>query len=128
MKHIAEETLLKSSLRLLENGEEARVQMHLSQCDECRNKYFVMKQENEIIGSIDPPFEMEAPPLPRAKRISFMPLFKAAAILAVGFLTGYLVNEWARSAPVNVIPQNLMPKAQVTTTVDYVSCEVDVGS
>lgn len=127
MNHIAEDTLLKSALKLLENGEEARVQMHLSQCDECRNRYFEMKQENEVIGSVDPQVEMEAPPMPMAKRITFVPLLKAAAILAIGFLTGYLVNEWTRPCPVNVVPQNLMTKAQVTTTVDYVTCEVDVG-
>ena len=126
MKHISEDILLKSTLKLLENGEEASVQMHLSQCDECRNRYFQVKQENEIIGSFDPQFEVEVPPLPKAKKITFMPLLKAAAILAIGFLTGFLVNEWARPNPVNVIPQNIMTKAQVTTTVDYVTCEVDV--
>lgn len=123
MKHYDDDILLKSVLQLLDDGEETEVRGHLSQCQDCSRRLEILKAETGVIGGFVPHVAPNVPPLPQAKRISFAPLLKVAAILVIGFLAGYLTSEWTRPDPVNVVPQNLTTNAQSAPVSDFTTCE-----
>lgn len=123
MEHYNDDTLLKSVLHLLDKGEETDVRDHLSRCAKCSRRLDILKAETEVIGSFVPHVAQNVPPLPQAKRISFAPLLKVAAILVVGFLAGYLTSEWTRPDPISVVPQNLATKGHSTPNTDFTTCE-----
>lgn len=122
-KHISEDTLLKFQLELLEGPDERRVREHLSGCEKCSRRLEDLQKQTDIIKSFELDIGETVYPLPRGRRVTFMPLLKAAAVLAIGFLAGYLTSELTRPHPVDVVGQTLIPKAQVTSISRYTPCE-----
>lgn len=129
MDHLNDDILLKSALGLLDEAEEKRIEDHVKTCDQCRNQRNSMNHQIEIIGSFEPKLDVQAYPLPRARSIPFLPLLKAAAILIIGFMLGYLTSELSQPRAVSVMEQQLITKAPVTTMATYKTAEqVDIGA
>lgn len=127
MKHLEDDELQKSVLQLLDEHEERQLQEHLLQCDDCRTRFDLLRQQTEIIGSLEPEIEQPDYPLPRAKRAAYIGLLKVAALLLIGFLVGFGVSELSRPVHVNVVQQQLdIPTPSISVT-RYASCEpVDI--
>ena len=54
MRHIDNDTLLKFVLELLDDQENQRIQLHLSQCERCKAALDNIRHQTDIIGSIVP--------------------------------------------------------------------------
>ncbi len=102
MNHLNEDTLLKLSLDLLEGKEKAEALSHLSECGECREAFGKLKSETEAIGSFVPELPEACYALPEVKSVSRLWLLRAAALLMIGFLSGYGVSHYFQSDCVNV--------------------------
>jgi hypothetical protein len=123
MKHPDDDTLLKSALGLLDEQEEAALQSHISQCDDCRERINRIKNDTDVIGSLELDIGTPEIPLPTPHHIAYMSLLKAVALILVGFAVGYGTSTLSHRESVNVIPQQLQTSSPVGTAVQYSSCE-----
>jgi hypothetical protein len=106
--HLSDDTLLQCCLNLLEPVEVRLADEHIKVCDSCRKRYEVIQAETLLLGTVrgDAP----APPLPaRSYSSVFMrTLLRAAALLLLGFLTGFGTSRWTTREPINVVPSYLL--------------------
>jgi hypothetical protein len=123
--HWDDDVLLKSVLGLAEARQEGQLQDHLRDCSTCRLKYERLKAEIEIIGSFNPPIGVAAPSLPKAVRIPFKSLLKIAALLTVGFLTGYVASELTQPVAVNVSEQYIQTRTVPASPAAFTTCDQD---
>ncbi len=121
MNHIDQDTLLKLTMGLLEPVTDQQVMEHIMQCPECMQSYITAKSQADMLGSYQPEFEVPKFPLPSAKIRRFTPLLKIAAILTIGFLTGFVFSEMTSTEPVLVVQQTLVSKPEVRTA-GYTHC------
>ena len=128
MKHPDDDTLLKYTLETLEDDKAVQVKEHLRECIVCQEKIDRLNEEMRVIGGYESPLEPREYPLRLRRKGSFTGLFKAAAILTLGFISGYLVSEVSRGRlPVNVVPQILVTKSAESLTDGFFKCEqVDI--
>ncbi len=128
MTHLDDDVLLKFVLETLDAPEDQRVREHLSECHQCRER---VKQVQADVGRLSG-IEMQLgeavpPPLPRRKPY-LSTAVRAAAVLAVGFLAGYVTAEVSNPVPPNAVQQRLVPSAPATPSSGYFSCQaVDIS-
>ncbi|MFH1845463.1 MAG: zf-HC2 domain-containing protein [bacterium] len=89
MKHPTEDTLLASILETLEPAAAAALQEHLAGCESCRRQCDQLRQETELIGSLEPEIARTFYPLPPKRQTARFTWVKVAALVTVGFLAGY---------------------------------------
>ena len=123
MKHPAEDTLLKSVLGILEEPEERQIQEHVAQCPECQTRLEKLRNDTNIIGSLELKTDRLEIPLPKTMRINWMPLLRAAALLLIGFMVGFGSSNLSHREVVTVIPQRLQVVAPAGIGIQYSSCE-----
>jgi anti-sigma factor RsiW len=122
MIHPDEDTLLKLVLETLDEPAAGQAAEHLAACEPCRAIFDRFKAEAALLGSFDPPLEISAPPLPRAKIVSLKSFLRVAAILIIGFSAGFLAREWTRPQAVVVVEQSLVTHAP-PDSIAYAACD-----
>jgi len=127
MTHPDADTILKFVLQMLDEPDIAHVRNHLSECEECRKLQQQYLGEIKRLERIDFHVDVPAPPAlsRRSRLIPEVPRW--AAVLAAGFLLGFLTAQVA--APHHPIPvqQHLIP-ARGTVDTGFISCQaVDLG-
>ncbi|MBL1213634.1 MAG: hypothetical protein D8M61_09840 [Ignavibacteriae bacterium] len=126
MKHIVEDTLLKYQLELLEGEELVNVKNHLTLCETCRLKLDKIKSELELISSYDPEVEDVHIPIAKKRRSSTLWL-RRAAVLLVGFVSGYSTSLYLQPDQVVVVSQYLNTNKTNISFDDYTFCpSVDI--
>ena len=123
MSHPNEDQLLKLVLELLDADETRQIEEHLTKCEPCRQRMEELQHQTEMIGSIEPEIEREFYPLPVIKRVRSMTLFKAAALIIIGFLAGYGASQLSQPEPVNVVPQRIQVTSDEGSVTDFTVCE-----
>jgi hypothetical protein len=108
MIHLDDDTILKYIIDTLDETERSAALDHISTCDYCRQEADRVRGDMERMSAFQLRVgRVKPPPLRR----SFNPLgviAKVAAILAVGFLLGYVVAEMSTS-PVSIpVPERLL--------------------
>ena len=123
MNHVDGDTLLKYVLETLDEQTEAAVRDHVSVCDRCSRAAGKLQAEVQRMAGIEIRMSDAAPPpLPRRFRI-LQSASRMAAVLAVGFLFGYLTAE-VSNPPLRVpVQQRLIPTVVARNDTDYVPCE-----
>ena len=107
MNHIDEDLLMKYALQLLEKQEAAALTEHLSECSDCRVRLDGVRQEIELIGSLEPKIEFPPIPLPKARGIRIPVWLRAAALLFAGFMIGYGASLFSEDQVVIVVPHRV---------------------
>ncbi len=123
MSHPNEDQLLKLVLALLNADETRQIEEHLTECEPCRQRLEELQVQTEMIGSIEPEIDREFYPLPVIKRFRSVTLFKAAALILIGFLAGYGASQFSQSEPVNVVPQRIQVTSDEGSVTDFTVCE-----
>jgi hypothetical protein len=127
MIHLDDDTLLKFTLETLDAAEDSLAREHLLGCQLCREKHDRLQSEIRRLSNIEMRVEQVTPPrLPR--RFRFLAVAsRAAAILVVGFLAGYLTAELSDPIRPTPVQQRLIPRRLTTPSSGYVPCQaVDV--
>ena len=123
MTHLDGDTVLKFVLETLDEPDSVRVREHLSGCEQCRQRHHELHDEIKRVEGIDLCVGGAVPPrLPR--RAGFLRVSSRwAAVLAVGFLAGYVTAEVSR--PVRPIPvqQRLIPVRVASPVSGYIPCQ-----
>ncbi|MGB5872859.1 MAG: hypothetical protein WBH56_04000 [Bacteroidota bacterium] len=126
-RHISQDTLLKLALDTLEAPAKGRVQTHLDGCSRCRKQLGEIQLAMRTIEGVRVDVPLEAPPLPMARPRSMF-WMRAAAILFVGFLLGFIASESLRSPNVTVVQQQIIPTSPEVAKAAFISCEeVDIS-
>lgn len=123
MNHLDEDNLLRRVLELLEEDELTEQDRHLTGCSHCQARLDRMKQETELIGSIEPGFDKPVIPLPKSRKIPFSRLVKIAALLIIGFVAGYSVSSYRRSTIITVIPHHVSYTPESQPLTGFTVCE-----
>jgi hypothetical protein len=128
MAHINEDNLVKLALNLTEEELEKNLGSHLSHCELCQNKLREIQNDIEAIGSLQFDFEDKSYPLPSLPPKNRGLLWKIAAALIIGFLSGYLTSELSRPYYINIVPQRLDKTLIQPHSLQPVNClEIDIG-
>lgn len=129
MKHIDEDTLLKKSLGILEDGEESALDEHLSVCADCTERLEQIRRDMELIGSLDPKIQRAHIPLPRKQTPRIHAWFKVAALLILGFAGGYGVSQLSDGRVVSIVSYRVHPLPSYQEIPGFTQCEsVDLAS
>ncbi|MCF7810908.1 hypothetical protein K9N50_07955 [bacterium] len=125
MKHIHEDTLVKYALGILKADEKDDVRIHIERCGNCRDKYKKIEGDIRFLSSIKPILKTPVIPLPTAKS-ELSNILKIAAILMIGFVTGFGASILSRPATVNVIPYYKQPAVSQSSASEFIQCQPDV--
>jgi hypothetical protein len=123
MNHIDDDILMKIALGLLEQGEAASLHEHLHECDDCRTRLACIRRDMELIGSLEPKIDSPIIPLPRARCLRIAVLFKAAALLLVGFVVGYGASRLSDDHIVSIVPHRMYVSPPRHAYTDFSQCE-----
>jgi hypothetical protein len=127
MNHPDDDTLLKLVLETLDDVDVAPLREHLSACRGCTEKKERIEAEVGRLRGIAVRVEGVAPRLPRGRRVLLVAV-GAAAILVVGFFSGYLTAELSNPIRPSPVQQRLIPASPVASSTGYISCQaVDLG-
>ncbi len=121
-RHASQDTLLKFALDTLEAPAKGRVQSHLDGCSRCRKELSEVRETMRTIEGVRVDAPLVVPPLPMARPRSMF-WMRAAAILFVGFLLGFIASESLRSPTVTVVQQQIIPRSPEVGRAAFISCE-----
>jgi hypothetical protein len=108
MNHITDDGLLAFVLDAQENPTETAEQTaHLEECESCRNRLERLRRDVDVIGGLEPRGKLLRPPAARTRRVRALPLLRAAALLAIGFVLGFGLAVRRDRAPARVLPAYL---------------------
>jgi hypothetical protein len=123
MKHPDEDTLLKHVLDLLEGGERDELAVHLATCIPCRQRFDTMKRETEMLGGLETDIPLPEIDIPGRRRNWLPQLARIAALLLVGFASGYGFSQISRPQDVMVVPEYRTASAPPQTILNFTVCE-----
>ena len=123
MNHIDEDVLMKMALQLLEESEEATLREHLSSCEDCKARLARIQQDMELIGSLEPRIEKPLIPLPKSRGFRIPAWFKVAALLVIGFVSGYGVSQLSDGQVVCIFPYHVRSSPPKRTYPSFTPCE-----
>lgn len=126
MSHRTDDELLGFILGVLNESAATEIHDHVQSCRDCADR--LRQLEIEIGGLRDITPAVIAPPLPRRKQHAPPGwIFKAAALLLIGFLSGFGASQLTSPQPVTVVPQYSVPHAYPDTVAGYVAFQpVDI--
>ena len=123
MNHINEDVLMKIALQLLEEGEETVLQEHLSACTDCRERLERIRQDINLIGSLEPRIEKSFIPLPEARGLRIPAWLRVAALLFAGFVIGYGASLLSEDQVVFVVPYRVLASPPLQEHPGFTHCE-----
>lgn len=123
-QHPDDDTLLKYVLEILDDADDAATRDHVTRCGQCAARCRELSKPIDRITTVQFKIqEVAAPRFPRRKRSMSAVVIRAAAILAAGFLAGYLTAGWTALPPTLSVPQHLEPESPATTLPHFTSCD-----
>ena len=127
MTHPDADTLLKYVLQTLDESESSSVAEHIAVCENCRNLAQKLLSECTRMGEIEFHVDAPEPPgLPRQPRM-ILTMLRWAAVLATGFLLGYLTAQLSDPVRPVIVQQRMVPTRAEVSSSGFVSCQaVDV--
>ncbi len=123
MKHPDEDTLLKHVLELLEGKEQDELAAHLVTCMPCRQRFDTMKRETEMLGRLETDIPLPEIDIPGRKGNWLPQLVRIAALLLVGFASGYGFSNISHPQDVMVVPEYRTASAPPQTIQHFTVCE-----
>ena len=121
MQHYNEDNLLKYQLELLDGDELINLRTHLDSCQLCQTKLADIKNDVELISSYDPDINDVQIPIIKNRK-SYAVWLKRAAVLLVGFVTGYSTSVFVQPDHVVVVGQYLNTAKTNAVMTDYTVC------
>ena len=114
MNHIDNDRLLEWQLQLLDPLEAKEIESHLSECGDCRNRFEQLTGDIEQLSSVK--LKVHTPSLPMPKPVWYhrAKMWRAAAILIIGFAGGYATSYSIHPSVIEVSPMY----TQLVTTPD----------
>ena len=127
MTHPDADTLLKFALKTLDESDSSSVSAHLSVCEKCRVLQQKILGELARLEEVEIHTDVPAPPgLPRRLRLP-LAVSRWAAVLAIGFLLGYMTAQLSDPVRPVVVQQRLIPTRAEVSSSGFVSCQaIDV--
>ena len=127
MTHPDADTLLKFALKTLDQSESSSVAEHLSVCEKCKDLQQKILGELARLEEVEIHTDVPAPPgLPRRLRLP-LAVSRWAAVLAIGFLLGYMTAQLSDPVRPVVVQQRLIPTRAEVSSSGFVSCQaIDV--
>jgi len=123
MTHPDADTLLKFVLQTLDESEGSSVAEHLAVCVRCGDLHQKLLGEVTRLGQVGFHIDLPAPPgIPRRSRLP-LAVSRWAAVLAIGFLMGYLTAQLSDPVRPVVIQQRLIPTRAEVSSSGFVSCQ-----
>ncbi|MFC2150385.1 hypothetical protein ACFLQV_02660 [Calditrichota bacterium] len=124
MIHLTEDQLLKLSLETISESEANEFQTHLNNCEECTSIYEQIKYENALIETLNyaglKPVNI---PLRPTKKSFSSAIMKLAAILIIGFVSGYFTAKFVGLEPLVVSPGQIKSSSQISSYTGFYNCE-----
>jgi hypothetical protein len=122
MRHPNENLLLAAALEMLPPEAEDKLRAHLADCSDCAERYQSVSREVALIGGIEPTVATMLYPLPRPRRPSAVSWLRVAALLAVGFLAGFVSSRLLQPEPVRVVPHHLTAPVAAVSLDAAITC------
>lgn len=128
MIHPDSDTLLQFILGTLAESDRSSVAEHLARCEKCSQIRQELLAEVQRLENIDIHVDTPAPPaFPRRSRRT-LAASRWAAVLAAGFLLGYLTARIETPLPYVPVQQHLVPASGAGDSLGFMSCQaVDAG-
>jgi hypothetical protein len=128
MNHIDQDNFIKLALQILEPEEEKRLTSHLNECRQCWSKMKEIQKEVSDLAGIGFDLENKSYPLPALRRSNIGTVWKIAAALALGFLSGYLTSRLTQPYYIDIVPQKLNKNFAQFQSFQPVNCAgIDIG-
>ena len=128
-QHPDDDTLLKYVLDILDAADEKVTRDHVTGCEQCAVRCRDLREPMDRMSKMQ--FRIQdgtAPRLPQRKRPKSALVMRVAAILAAGFLAGYLTAGWTTPPPILSVPQHLETESPATSFTHFTSCpQVDLA-
>lgn len=122
MTHPDGDTLLKFELQMLEEQEHEAVQRHLLTCNSCRELHQKVLGDVTRLRNFTMDVTVPAPPPLIRHPLSKVEVWRWAAVLAAGFLLGYITANLSESVRPIPVQQHMMPTSEKKDSVGFVSC------
>ena len=123
MSHIDDDLLMKVALKLLEEEEESVLHEHLSECSDCSTRLNMIRQDIELISSLEPGVDSSLIPLPRTRGLRTTASLRVAALLFVGFVIGHSVSLLSEDRVVCIVPQRVYASRPLQEFPSFTHCE-----
>jgi hypothetical protein len=123
MTHPNDDRLLEFVLQALEETDSSEVRAHLLKCEQCRDLRRKLQSQVERLGRIDMQIDIPEPSRLPGTQSQFGAVWRWAAVLAAGFLLGFLTAQLSDNAHPIPVPQRLIPAQAPTSSSGYVSCQ-----
>lgn len=123
MGHLTETELLNLALETASNSDMIAHQTHLENCEECQNRLEVVQNDLEKIKNIEIPVTPPQIPDPWRRNKIWINLAKSAAVLLIGFWTGFMTHYFGSQPKALTKPLRFVPQNQVTLENNFFICE-----
>jgi len=131
MTHPDNDTLLRYALETVEAAERETLTTHIAGCPECSRALREITDDLALISGSLPDSSLptaDVPSIPVLRYVHVRAIFRAAAVVAVILLGGYLVIGPPGEVSVTVVPQRYTPPAVVIPSGEFAPCEaVDIA-
>ena len=129
MTHFDDDTLLKFLLETLDGADDLQVREHVAGCRQCKGRADKLQEEIGQLSGIEMRIGRgTTPSLSRRFRLLTV-VSRAAAILAVGFLAGYMTAEFSNPIRPVAVQQRLVPGYPTIPSMGYYTCQaLDVSA
>jgi hypothetical protein len=128
MTHLDDDTLLRSALETLDERDNALARAHLAVCLQCKERMERVREEVGRLSGISVEVGEVAAPSLRRRWVAVPALARAAAILAFGFLAGYVTADLTAPLRPAAVQQRLVPGGPPAPRTGFFPCQaVDVG-
>ncbi len=127
MDHLSEDTAIKHLLGLLNEDEKIKTDNHVRYCDKCRELLEEIETGLIELKEIEPAINPGFIPLPDKRKPVLYTLLKVAAILLVGFISGFELSRNSCRRVITIAPHQKQAVQPVDTTSGFTKCEpVDI--
>ncbi len=123
MRHPDEDTLLARALDLLEGEEEERVVAHVSLCPSCAGRLEELERDTAMLGELEADIPIPRVDMPARRSLRLARALRIAAVLAVGFVSGYGISFLLRPVDVTVMPSSRSATTPAHAAGQFTSCE-----
>jgi len=129
MTHPDADALLRFVLQTSEDSERSAVAEHIVRCEACARAEREIRADVLKLETAGDDIRIPAPPaLPRRlhRTLAFS---RWAAVLAAGFLLGYVTSNLTSALPAIPVQQRLIPERVTEDTLGFMPCQpVDAGA
>ncbi len=131
MTHPDNDTILRYALETIDGAERGKLKGHIGACPDCSRALEEVYRDLVMIAGSEPSTVLppaRLPAIPLIRSFTARAAFRAAAVVTVILLGGYLLSGPGDDARVTVVPQRFTPPSVVIPAGEFAPCEaVDIA-